>query len=115
MVTCIIMVPLSVFFPFAYPSRPYYVSRRAAPTEDVAAEVLTPKLYCGGFIGWRAWAASMNPLQAWKAILFGFSILLAHRPRSPQENLVPSGEDEYDMGYQDLPSGGGIHGRYDEP
>jgi hypothetical protein len=114
MVTCIIMVPLSVFFPFAYPSRPYYISRCATPTEGVAAEVLTPKLYHGGFLGWRAWVASMNPLETWKALLFGFSIALADRQRSPRENLVPSGDDEYAMEYQDVPSGGGICSRYDE-
>ena len=114
MVTCIIMVPLSVFFPFAYPSRPYYISRCAAPTEDAAAELLTPKLYHGGLLGWRAWVASMNPLETWKAILFGFSIALKDRKRSPRENLIPSGDYDYDLGYQDLPMGGAIRGRNDE-
>jgi hypothetical protein len=109
------MVPLSVFFPFAYPSRPYYISRYAVPTEDTASEALAPTLYHGGFLGWRAWVGSMNPLETWKAIVFGFSMALADRQRSPRNNLVQSRDDEHDMGYQDVSSGGGIRGGYDEP
>jgi hypothetical protein len=65
----------------------------------MAAEGLTPKLYHGGFLGWRAWVATMNPLETWKAIIMAFSMALADRRRSSQENLVQSGDDEYDMGY----------------
>ncbi|KAE9377553.1 hypothetical protein N431DRAFT_451734 [Stipitochalara longipes BDJ] len=108
MVTCVVMVPLSIFFPFAYPSRPYHISRYAAP------EDMTPTYYHGGFLGWRAWVASMNPQETWKAIFFAFSMALTDRQRPVRQNLVLSRGDEYKMGYQNVSMGDSTNNRHDE-
>lgn len=47
----------------------------------MAADGLTPKSYHGGFLGWRAWVATLNILETWKAILFAFQMALEDRQR----------------------------------
>lgn len=107
LLTCVFMVPISAFFPVAYTCRPYYISLYAAPPSgDTMAGALTPKRYRGGFLGWKAWVATLNPVETWKAVYFGFTMALEDRQKSSQQSLIGSRDGrsryeqmEYDRGY----------------
>jgi hypothetical protein len=61
---CIQNVPLAIFFYYAYTCTPYIL-----PTGTTDAK--HPR-YKGGFCGWKAWLAILNPGEVFRGILFTF-------------------------------------------
>jgi hypothetical protein len=66
LIICIQNVPLAIFFSYAYTCKPYVL-----PTETTAGE--HPR-YKGGFCGWKAWLAILNPGEVFRGLLFTFKM-----------------------------------------
>lgn len=87
------MVPLSVFYHYAYTFRPYLISKCARATEGTGQ---APERYHGGFLGVHAWARALNPWETIKAIVFAFTMAAAGYQRSHNgENHALSDEYRY--------------------
>jgi hypothetical protein len=71
MVVCVQMVPLSLFFHYAYTVRPYIIPKAA-----------TARSYQGGFLGINAWLVMWNPMETLKAIAFAFNMASVMRQDS---------------------------------
>lgn len=70
MVNCLILVPFSVFFHYAYSVGPYIVDRHRGP-ERGESRYLD---YQGGFLGVRAFLGMVNPSEILGAIAFMFTM-----------------------------------------
>lgn len=71
-VNCVIMVPFSVFFHYAYDVGPYIIDR---PSGSEHGEPRAQYLhYQGGFLGLRAFASMLNPGEILGAIGFMFKM-----------------------------------------
>jgi hypothetical protein len=96
MATCILMVPFSIFFHYAYNVAPYDLrkpkmlplseippmylgadageneafnqSRHMAPRDDHEGQ------YYGGFLGWKAWIHVLDPREILQALVFAFTM-----------------------------------------
>lgn len=66
-VNCLIMVPFSVFFHYAYDVRPYIIDRHAESGRGNLH-------YLGGFLGFRAFAGMFDPGEILSAIGFVFKM-----------------------------------------
>lgn len=69
-VNCVIMVPFSVFFHYAYDVGPYIIDRHSG-SERGEPQYLH---YQGGFLGIRAFAGMLNPGEILGAIGFAFKM-----------------------------------------
>lgn len=77
MVNLLQIVPISVFFHYAYTYRPYVIRRGEQAIRHTNAEgqehVYTPeKRYQGGFLGYRALIGALNPIEVFEGISFAF-------------------------------------------
>ncbi|KAH8665420.1 organic solute transporter Ostalpha-domain-containing protein [Ilyonectria robusta] len=63
MLTCLEMVPLSLFFLYAYSWNPYLLHNVQIETQDQSCR------YHGGFLGVRAWVSILNPKEIFDAIM----------------------------------------------
>jgi hypothetical protein len=72
MIICLIMVPLSGFFHYAYSVKPYIIS--PAVSSETYSLLQPTKMYQGGFMGIKGWARALNPLETLQAIIFGFKM-----------------------------------------
>ncbi|KUI59975.1 hypothetical protein VP1G_07199 [Cytospora mali] len=99
LVNCLIMVPFSIFFHYAYDVGPYIIDRnghaRAAEAGQDEAQYLR---YQGGFLGIRAYTGMLNPSEFFGAIAFAFA---AFRDRKQDVNARAGYDDSvsYDTGY----------------
>jgi Organic solute transporter Ostalpha len=77
MLTCIEMVPIALFFHFAYSHRPYCLDgkRQPVPVAESAVAAPTPiTSYQGGFLGHRAILLAIDPREVLQAVLFAFKM-----------------------------------------
>jgi subtilase family serine protease len=71
-ITCLIMVPHSGFFHYAYSVKPYVISPVAS--SETYSFLQPTKMYQGGIMSIKAWARALNPLETLQAIIFGFKV-----------------------------------------
>lgn len=98
-VNCLIMVPFSIFFHYAYDVGPYIIGRRRHHPEHGATSQYYPQHYQGGFLGIRAFAGMMDPRELLGAIGFVFKM----GPAKPKKGIVTPARRGYDT------VGGGGH------
>lgn len=108
MVNCLVMVPFSLFFHYAYDVGPYIIDRRGLgaqggpPSSSHAAEAGVQPAedeylqYQGGFMGVRAFAGMLNPSEFFGAIAFAFA-MCGRRGRKQVSNAT-SGYDNVSSG-----------------
>jgi hypothetical protein len=80
MITCIEMVPLSLFFHYAYSHEPYILSKNGISSNE--AYPPQGRSYQGGFLGIRAFIVMWNPIDILRAIAFGFKMATLSRQHS---------------------------------
>lgn len=74
-VNCLIMVPFSIFFHYAYDVGPYIIGGRRRHAEGGHfTQHSYPQHYQGGFLGIRAFAGMVNPHELLGAIGFVFKM-----------------------------------------
>lgn len=71
LLSCIEMVPISVFLAWAYSVQPYLLGR-VADMEDSSGRAAIPRSYQGGFLGVRAFLAMLNPKETVEGIILAF-------------------------------------------
>lgn len=86
MVNCLILVPFSVFFHYAYDVGPYIIDHKSVP-EHGEPQYLH---YQGGFLGGRAFLGMLNPGEMLGAIGLMFKMV---RGRRRQSDLPGRGYD----------------------
>lgn len=79
LVNCVQMVPISLFFHYAYTFRPYVISKGDHAIRHTNAEgrenVYVPQeRYQGGFLGHRALLLALNPIEVFEGIYFAFKM-----------------------------------------
>ena len=67
LVICIQNVPLAIFFNYAYTCKSYIL-----PSKNTAAG---QQRYKGGFCGWKAWLAILNPGEVFRGLMFIFKMV----------------------------------------
>ncbi|CAM1501442.1 Fc.00g034260.m01.CDS01 [Cosmosporella sp. VM-42] len=72
---CVEMVPLSVFFIWAYPWTVYSCTNASLSLEGANGPVNFRQTYQGGPLGIRAWIEMFNPTEITRAILFGIQMI----------------------------------------
>ena len=91
--TCVIMVPFSIFFHYAYDVSPYDLNKpRMLPLSEIPPQYggdgeITPfnqsrhmaeqqegARYYGGVLGWKAWLRVFDPREIGRAIVFAFTM-----------------------------------------
>lgn len=84
MLTCIELVPFSVFFHYAYTVKPYilpktsnqgsgsYVPFAKHSQAEPIPEYPKTEAYQGGFLGVRAWVSVISPMEVLRGIAFAF-------------------------------------------
>ncbi|EXJ86832.1 hypothetical protein A1O3_03786 [Capronia epimyces CBS 606.96] len=87
LIICVLMVPLSVFFWYAYSIQPYRIRHTTKSVSDGDGDgdgvweptqeyhPLRPLSYQGGFLGIRAWLAMLNPSDIIQAFGFCFDLI----------------------------------------
>ncbi|KAK1255080.1 hypothetical protein MKX08_009075 [Trichoderma sp. CBMAI-0020] len=84
LLSCIEMVPISVFIAWAYSVQPYSLAR--ADIEGASGHTDIPRSYQGGFLGIRAFLAMLNPRETVEGIVFAFYMITkSHKPSSPPD------------------------------
>jgi hypothetical protein len=84
MIICILMVPLSVFFHYAYSCQPYLTSNPVSADTNTAQPI---PHYQGGFLGRKAWLRTASPGEILRAIAFAFSMATEnHQSRQTANN-----------------------------
>jgi hypothetical protein len=74
------MIPLSIFFFFAYPWSPYLLShQRYADDGEMGGRASLPSRYEGGPLGIHAWLGMLDPTEIVQAIIFAFKIITGAR------------------------------------
>ncbi|MCJ1311439.1 hypothetical protein MMC25_005110 [Agyrium rufum] len=87
LLTCIELVPISLFFFYAYSYRPYVIDKSAnAIREDGTYH---PTTYQGGFLGYRAILGAMDPREIFGGMVFAFKLILG-------------GEEEFTRRHEDV-------------
>ena len=71
------MLPFSIFFHYAYSVRQYIVSG--------------DQNYQGGFLGGKAWLATFNPTETWRAVVFAFKMASELREESVADGYHAGG------------------------
>lgn len=106
MVNCLVMVPFSIFFHYAYDVGPYIIDRkhhdggRSSSGAEAGHHPESEYLhYQGGFLGIRAYTGMLNPSEFFGAIGFAFTML---RSRNKIANVG--------TGYDDVGGGSGGSG-----
>lgn len=95
MVNCLIMVPFSIFFHYAYDVGPYIIDRHLESGRRDARYLH----YQGGFMGIRALTGMLNPGEMLGAIAFAFKMGRGGKSASARGlNTVTSSESR-DLGY----------------
>lgn len=77
LVNCLQIVPISIFFHYAYTFRPYVVRKGEHAIHYTNAggqeSVYVPeKRYQGGFLGYRALLGALNPIEVFEGVFFAF-------------------------------------------
>ncbi|KAJ9148694.1 hypothetical protein NKR23_g5001 [Pleurostoma richardsiae] len=90
MITCIEMVPFSVFFHYAYSATPFLIPSSDPESVEPMAGGVRPH-YQGGPLGVSAWLAFLNPSEIIQAVIFAFRMPSRARERSGDviEGAVP--------------------------
>lgn len=83
MVNCLILVPFSVFFHYAYDVGPYMIDLKSVPEHGDPAHYLH---YQGGVLGIRAFLAMLNPGEILGAIGFMFTMRSQRRRGLRRDN-----------------------------
>lgn len=91
LITCVILVPLSLFFFYAYPWAPYLLHRQRFDHQQAAVETgytpqaqsqsqqYSPSSYQGGPLGISAWLDMLNPSDILQAISLALRMLTGGR------------------------------------
>lgn len=99
MLLCIEMVPISLLSVYAYNAGPYFI--RQPRNDDSAREELQQagvlRMYQGGFLGWRALVAILDPKETLQATLFAVKLLM----NKTDQAGVPLGSHNPGGGQQD--------------
>ena len=90
LLTCLEMVPISLFMAYSYPVRPYLI-RDSGDREQKIDEVA--KSYKGGFLGWKAFLAMINPWELIRGI--GFAVKVTIEGKSKRSNSAYQGATHY--------------------
>lgn len=97
-VNCLIMVPFSIFFHYAYDVGPYMIEgRHHHPEGGYPSEHSYAQHYQGGFLGIRAFAGMMNPRELLGAI--GFVFKMGPPKKSGDSAALNGGAGSHDDGY----------------
>ncbi|KUI66940.1 hypothetical protein VM1G_02451 [Cytospora mali] len=98
LVNCLIMVPFSIFFHYAYDVGPYMIDRNGHSRAEAGQGEAPYLRYQGGFLGIRAFTGMLNPSEFFGAIAFAFA---AFRDRKQDVNARAGYDDSvsYDTGY----------------
>ncbi|KAL0936124.1 DUF300 domain-containing protein [Colletotrichum truncatum] len=99
MLICIEMLPLSIFFHYAYSYRPYVIgggNARRPLAGDV--EAYDPQTYSGGPLGVWALIEMWNPMEIVEAVKFGWQMKAEQRrQRSAQKGISLAGNQQEDV------------------
>jgi len=104
MLICLEMVPLSLFFLYAYTWRPYIIGSphqlAAVAHRDENDYYHHPQSYVGGPLGIRALIEMWNPMEILEAIRFGFRMEVERRRGRvvAQEGVYESVDSDLHMG-----------------
>lgn len=71
LISCIEMVPISMFLIWAYPVRPYLLETRSTENVEMHAGEYYPTSYQGGPLGIWAFLVMLNPRDTLEAIWIG--------------------------------------------
>lgn len=74
LVNCLLMVPFSVFFHYAYDVKPYKLSSYAEQESWPMDPAGLPPRYHGGPLGIKAWFQVWSPVELISAIFFSFKM-----------------------------------------
>lgn len=105
-VNCLIMVPFSIFFHYAYDVGPYIIGGSKHHPENGGTQHYHPQQYQGGFLGIRAFAGMINPRELLGAI--GFVFKMGPPNKAGGSSAAAPGRYNAPNGYQ----GGGHNGGY---
>jgi len=89
MIICLETVPLSIFFHYAYSVRPYIITRGSTSVNQSDLGKSYPiesQSYQGGFLGFNAMLAMLNPTETLRVIRFAFQMASEMRQESAGEN-----------------------------
>lgn len=81
LLSCIEMVPISVFLSWAYSVQPYLLGR-GTDIEVSSGRAEISRSYQGGFFGVRAFLAMLNPRETVEGIIFAFYMITKSREPS---------------------------------
>ena len=87
MLICIQMVPISLFFHFAYSHRPYCLDGKHTPVPLKESKLAAPtpiSSYQGGFLGFRAILMAADPREVFQAFFFAFRMATELRQHEVQ-------------------------------
>ncbi|PSR88690.1 organic solute transporter Ostalpha-domain-containing protein [Coniella lustricola] len=87
-VNCVIMVPFSIFFHYAYDVGPYYIDRTVEAGRRGEADYLQ---YQGGFLGIRAFLGMLNPGEFFGAVAYAFKMSRAKRENGGRKGSMQDG------------------------
>ncbi|MCJ1226035.1 hypothetical protein MMC12_002684 [Toensbergia leucococca] len=77
---CFEMMIFSVFYHYAYSPKPYFIKQGMVPISgDHTLQMSQFTSYQGGFLGFRAITAAMNPMEVLNGIYVAFKILTGSR------------------------------------
>ncbi|KAF7562253.1 hypothetical protein G7046_g1881 [Stylonectria norvegica] len=71
---CVEMVPLAIFFVWAFPWSPYSRKNGNLEVEAAGGPASFQRTYQGGPLGVRAWIEMFNPTEIFEAIIFGLKM-----------------------------------------
>lgn len=79
LLSCLEMVPISLLLIWAYPVGPYKYGWSGESSERVPGES-DSRTYQGGFLGIRAFIATVNPVETIKGVFVAFELLVGREP-----------------------------------
>jgi hypothetical protein len=88
------MVPFSIFFHYAYSVRQYIASgdTKSANESNLSNSYsIQGQNYQGGFLGGKAWLATFNPTETWRAVVFAFKMASELREESVADGYRAGG------------------------
>lgn len=89
LINCLLIVPFSIFFHYAYDVNPYHLSSLKYRDEELQPINDAPgrSSYHGGTFGMNAWAWVCDPRELVSGILFSFKMLSASREMDISQSL----------------------------
>lgn len=81
MLSCIEMVPISVFLAWAYSVRPYVFREAQMHVSEIGGRQEIPRSYQGGPLGIYAFLEFLSPMETLEAIVFTFT--MENEPKAP--------------------------------